>query len=352
LKLKLKRQDTPKNDFISNFDFDRQSTELKKNLIIPKQIVKKDEVKTIIIGFQENIVDEIEKHNKNVLNSTYLLSRIYENFLNYKSSKSSDSKSKESLRKLLNDTFANMFGEYATRYSIVNSIINLEELPYRIVNHQNDMAINIPKFTFTKELIVEHPIEFFVRIFDKYVSGKTYPHKKHISNIEKLFTTYCTDIENFMNDSKSLQEMDKELLELALNVQPKNCIYYNGKNIEKESPGTQTNILMEYIVNSNASIPLLIDQPEDNIDNKAIYNDLTKWISELKYKRQIIMVTHDANIVINADSENLIISDQVRSSEFKYVYGALEYETNIIEASLILDGGTDAVKRRLMKYGK
>jgi ABC-type Mn2+/Zn2+ transport system ATPase subunit len=155
-----------------------------------------------------------------------------------------------------------------------------------------------------------------------------------------------------MNDSKSLQEMDKELLELALNVQPKNCIYYNGKNIEKESPGTQTNILMEYIVNSNASIPLLIDQPEDNIDNKAIYNDLTKWISELKYKRQIIMVTHDANIVINADSENLIISDQVRSSEFKYVYGALEYETNIIEASLILDGGTDAVKRRLMKYGK
>ena len=71
---------------------------------------------------------------------------------------------------------------------------------------------------------------------------------------------------------------------------------------------------------------MLIDQPEDNIDNKAIYNELTKWISRLKYDRQIIMVTHDANIVINADSENIVISDQVSSNEFKYTYGALEFD--------------------------
>ena len=64
------------------------------------------------------------------------------------------------------------------------------------------------------------------------------------------------------------------------------------------------------------------------------------------------MVTHDANIVINADAENVIIAEQPRQGEFAYQYGALEYGDIIDQASLILDGGKDAVKRRLVKYGE
>ena len=117
------------------------------------------------------------------------------------------------------------------------------------------------------------------------------------------------------------------------------------------SPGTQTNILFEYIVHKDTSIPLLIDQPEDNVDNQTIYSELRRWFKELKSKRQVIVVTHDANIVINADAENVIIAEHPELDKFSYMYGALEYKGIIDSASYILDGGLEAVKRRLVKYG-
>ena len=118
------------------------------------------------------------------------------------------------------------------------------------------------------------------------------------------------------------------------------------------SPGTQTNILMEYIVSKDTKIPLLIDQPEDNIDNETIYTKLTSWFRRLKLKRQVIVVTHDANIVVNADAENVIIASKKSDDQFIYDYGALEYENILNRISIILDGGVEAVERRLKKYGR
>lgn len=117
------------------------------------------------------------------------------------------------------------------------------------------------------------------------------------------------------------------------------------------SPGTQTNSLMEYVLNQNSTIPLLIDQPEDNVDNESRYKLLTKWIKKMKYNRQIILVSHDANIVINGDAENVIIADCL-NSKFTYRYGALEYKDNIENAAIILDGGKNAIRRRMQKYGE
>ena len=137
----------------------------------------------------------------------------------------------------------------------------------------------------------------------------------------------------------------------------KNTIYYkikdgNPEDIFEASPGTQTNILMEYIVSKDSKVPLLIDQPEDNIDNETIFTKLTDWFYTLKSKRQIIVVTHDANIVVNSDAENVIIASKMDKDKFKYEYGALEYDNFLSKISIILDGGIDAVERRLKKYGR
>ena len=118
------------------------------------------------------------------------------------------------------------------------------------------------------------------------------------------------------------------------------------------SPGTQTNILMEYIVSKDTKLPLLIDQPEDNIDNETIYTKLTTWFRKLRLKRQVIVVTHDANVVINADADNVIIANKKSDNNFTYDYGALEYGTILNRISVILDGGVEAVERRLKKYGR
>ena len=75
------------------------------------------------------------------------------------------------------------------------------------------------------------------------------------------------------------------------------------------------------------------------------------WFEKLKRNRQVIVVTHDANIVINADAENIIVANHSKKDTFNYSYGALEYGDNLEIASNVLDGGKEAVKRRLMKYG-
>lgn len=113
----------------------------------------------------------------------------------------------------------------------------------------------------------------------------------------------------------------------------------------------QTNAVMEYILHSESTIPLFIDQPEDNIDNEARYAQLTKWIRKQKYNRQIILVTHDANIVINGDAENVIIANHT-AEKFQYDYGALEYGDILDNAAIILDGGKIAIHRRIEKYGE
>ena len=98
-------------------------------------------------------------------------------------------------------------------------------------------------------------------------------------------------------------------------------------------------------MHKKTKIPLLIDQPEDNVDNQTIYTKIRSWFMGLKRSRQVIVVTHDANIVINADAENVIII-----AEQPHQGGCLSirrswYGDIIDQASLILDGGKDAVKK-------
>ena len=159
-------------------------------------------------------------------------------------------------------------------------------------------------------------------------------------------------------ESKNSKDLDSELEKLtSLRITNPKRIYFVNEDGEKIdlnilSPGTKANHLMEYIVFKNSSIPLVMDQPEDNIDNSTIYEKLTTWFAKLKKKRQVIVATHDPNIVVNADSENIIFTRQAEVGKFMYTFGALEYGDNISNVAKTLDGGSLAIERRLIKYGR
>ena len=92
-------------------------------------------------------------------------------------------------------------------------------------------------------------------------------------------------------------------------------------------------VLRLFLQISSAEYPILIDQPEDNLDNRTIYDLLCKIVKETKIDRQIIIVSHNANLVVATDSENIIVANQEgqdpekKKSEyrFEYVNGALEF---------------------------
>ncbi|KJG19410.1 hypothetical protein UB37_18460 [Photobacterium iliopiscarium] len=115
----------------------------------------------------------------------------------------------------------------------------------------------------------------------------------------------------------------------------------------------------------------MIDQPEDSLDNRAIYNELVLYLKQKKKERQIILVTHNPNVVVSADAEQVIVANQHDSKakntsgkKFQYVTGGIEhsmpknagvdeilYSQGIREHICeVLEGGEDAFKKREQKY--
>lgn len=144
--------------------------------------------------------------------------------------------------------------------------------------------------------------------------------------------------------------------------------------INMMSPGKKALVLLELIVNlERGNCPILIDQPEDDLDNRSIYTELVNYLKEKKHERQIIVVTHNANVVVGADAEEVIIANQAgkeaenHSKKFEYRCGAIENVSPILEDGCIrkgilnqkgiqeqicdiLEGGKDAFEKRANKY--
>ncbi|NOX65223.1 MAG: ATP-binding protein [Chlorobi bacterium] len=148
------------------------------------------------------------------------------------------------------------------------------------------------------------------------------------------------------------------MLTQEIEFEPK-FFYSTGNQMEdiipfsEASAGQQATALLSVLLNQEGS-PLLIDQPEDDIDNRAI-NDIIKNIWSAKNKRQLIFTSHNANLVVNGDAELVLCCDYKESSqqtqgEIKYE-GAIDNPEIKNEITLIMEGGEKAFKLRKEKYG-
>ncbi|MCV9932958.1 hypothetical protein OIU80_11765 [Flavobacterium sp. LS1R47] len=148
----------------------------------------------------------------------------------------------------------------------------------------------------------------------------------------------------------------------------------DNDDIHKMSTGKASFILLKLIIKlSKDKGPILIDQPEDNLDNRSVSRELVEYLKEKKKERQIILVTHNPNIVVNADAENIIVANQngqndIKSEspyQFDYINAGLEDTFSKIETQKdllksmgirehiadIVEGGKEAFKKREEKYG-
>jgi hypothetical protein len=136
---------------------------------------------------------------------------------------------------------------------------------------------------------------------------------------------------------------------------------YNGVDLDKLSPGTKGIVLLILYLGIDVedTRPLIVDQPDENLDNESIYALLTAYFRTAKQRRQIILITHNPNLVVNGDSEQVIIATAERRADglphIKYVSGALEDTasdgTGIRQqVCRILEGGPDAFRKRERRY--
>jgi hypothetical protein len=130
-------------------------------------------------------------------------------------------------------------------------------------------------------------------------------------------------------------------------------IDYDGVDIRKLSPGTRgiVLLLLYLALDDSDNRPLVIDQPEENLDPKSVFDELVHLFIEAKAHRQVIMVTHNANLVINTDADQIIIAESGPHPHgalppITYTSGGLE-NASIREAVCnILEGGEGAFQER------
>lgn len=128
----------------------------------------------------------------------------------------------------------------------------------------------------------------------------------------------------------------------------------DGKDLKELSPGERGGLLLIfYLMLDRRDIPLIIDQPEDNLDNKSVYEILVTFLKEAKKRRQIIIVTHNPNLAVVADAEQIIhvsIDKKNNQNDFSYKSGAIE-NPDINRAVVdILEGTLPAFDNRRLKY--
>jgi ABC-type cobalamin/Fe3+-siderophores transport system ATPase subunit len=217
---------------------------------------------------------------------------------------------------------------------------------------------------------------------------KTFIDNRSLKNVLEY-----DEFSDFVYTAEKLREIINKILNEELKIKGSNdkesllrnllADWYNiayevkmdGDTINIMSPGKKALVLLKLLISlSESNCPILIDQPEDDLDNRSIFNDLIPFIKKKKKERQIIIVTHNANIVLGSDAEEIIIANQDGNDSpkckrrFEYRSGSIENEDAIynsegnIEAGIlntrgiqqhicdILEGGKDAFELRKRKY--
>ncbi|WCM85520.1 ATP-binding protein [Acidovorax sp. NCPPB 3859] len=130
-------------------------------------------------------------------------------------------------------------------------------------------------------------------------------------------------------------------------------IEYDGVDIRKLSPGTRgiVLLLLYLALDDSDNRPLVIDQPEENLDPKSVFDELVHLFIEAKAHRQVIMVTHNANLVINTDADQIIIAESGPHPHgalppITYTSGGLENAEIRKLVCDILEGGEGAFQER------
>ncbi|MDZ7832679.1 MAG: hypothetical protein U5L07_13070 [Desulfobacterales bacterium] len=123
------------------------------------------------------------------------------------------------------------------------------------------------------------------------------------------------------------------------------------KAIEQASAGQRAAAMLAFLL-AHGSDPIVLDQPEDDLDNHLIYNLVVRQLRENKLRRQIITVTHNPNIVVNGDAEMLHALDFSGGQCRVTVKGSLQDKAMRDEVCHVMEGGRDAFDRRYRRLGQ
>lgn len=254
-----------------------------------------------------------------------------------------------------------------------------------IKKHSNDVAEHL-KFRYDGLDVgveVSYHQEEMYRFLENRLNQKGFERQEYIQNLSRQYNLdtelYAKNFLRKLLSDEIVLKNGNESSNVATEFLSKKWyslnykLTYQGDAFVDMSEGKQAFVILKLLLDfSEKKCPILIDQPEDSLDNRAIYNELVTYIKKKKRERQIILVTHNSNVVVSADAENVIVANQdgincrnQYGDKFQYINGALETTKDkdgneqyvLLSQGIrehvceILEGGKDAFIKRERKYG-
>lgn len=261
------------------------------------------------------------------------------------------------------DNFIDKRIELSKKRQAVIDNLKLENISIKVIplGHLARWKANLQK-EFGKEGTFDND---FQNLADKVLS-KDNSWEQYRAFLKFMLITDSGNIEKFLNcstdtrfaklwtdkyNNDTLSSMIKVLPEDKLQIK---IIDENGEiDINEGSPGQKSAAILAFILNSGEN-PLIIDQPEDDLDNSLIYSLVVKSIRKMKSKRQIIIVTHNPNIPVLGDAEGIIVLERNNQGKVTFRKGKKAgcIEEKLIREGIceIMEGGEDAFRKRERKY--
>lgn len=178
--------------------------------------------------------------------------------------------------------------------------------------------------------------------------------------IDEGFRKLSFPLQKCLRASVTVQDVHQWLYEID-HIHLKYGLKYDNVDLKRLSPGEKGMVLLLlYLsVDTTDTRPLIVDQPDDNLDNESVYKFLAEYFKKAKSRRQIILITHNPNLVINADSEQIVVAHCEMQANglphISYSSGALENSTSEVtgikqQVCRILEGGLEAFQKRQRRY--
>ena len=159
-------------------------------------------------------------------------------------------------------------------------------------------------------------------------------------------------IEDQFKDGKTRVDLYNLLFSLDY-LRPTYSLRWSGKDLDQLSPGEKgTPLLIFYLLIDKGTGPLLIDQPEENLDNQTVFSVLVPCINEARHRRQIVLVTHNPNLAIVCDADQIIRAKLDVDGRCQLSYDSGAIENPIMSAAVVdvLEGTKPAFEKREHKY--
>lgn len=223
--------------------------------------------------------------------------------------------------------------------------------------------LNADQTTIKIEIEFKGNKERFKEFLKNYVKGSglrdsligdiadSYPDLIEIDNdlnVEgSMIITLCSGGNNLQNFKSKFSENINEFL--TYRIPDKFTIFYKGRPLQEHSLGQRASALVIFILTLKENDLIIIDQPEDDLDNQTIYLDVISELKKLKNKTQFIFATHNPNIPVLGDCEQLI-SCTFNNNIVETKIGSIdnkEIQQNIVD---IMEGGDEAFEQRKMIY--